>query len=299
MDARRISLAKEWLNNTGEFIMKNTICCFIKIIRLCLFCCSLAAFTSGLLLAAEKTYRNYLGMEFVLIPAGEFMMGSPPHEPHRSELEVQHKVIISQPFYMQTTEVTLKQWRALMGKKLFGRRKGTDDHPVTKVSWYDCQDFIAKLNARNEGVYRLPTEAEWEYACRAGTATAYTWGDKADCSRAMYANNRMKARECIDYVKSRLMTVNQAAPVKSYPPNAWGLYDMHGNVWEWCLDGYIENYDLNDNKDPRGPGSGMARSRRGGSWYKHGYACRSANRAYGHAAAKYKTTGFRVVREVQ
>ncbi len=279
--------------------MKNSIWRFIKIIRLCSFCLGLVALTSGMLPAAEKTYRNSLKMEFVQIPAGDFMMGSPQHEPHRSELEVQHKVIISQPFYMQTTEVTLKQWRALMGRKFFGRRKGTANHPVTKVSWYDCQDFIAKLNALNEGVYRLPTEAEWEYACRAGTATAYSWGEKADCSRAMYANNAMKARECVDYVKSRHKAVNQAAPVKSYPPNAWGLYDMHGNVWEWCLDCYAEDYNLNDNKDPKGAGIGMAHARRGGSWYKYGYACRSANRAYGHAAAKYKTTGFRVVREVQ
>jgi len=279
--------------------MKNTIRRFIKIIWLGAFCLSLVAFASGLLPAADKTYRNSLKMEFVKIPAGEFMMGSPPDEPHRSKLEVQHKVIISQPFYMQTTEVTLKQWRALMGAKLFGRRKGTDDHPVTKISWYDCQDFIAKLNAHGKGVYRLPTEAEWEYACRAGSTTAYSWGDKADCARAMYGNNDIKARECIDYVKARHKAVNQAAPVKSYPPNDWGLYDMHGNVWEWCLDCYVEDYDLNDNKDPKGAVSGMAHSRRGGSWYKYGYACRSANRAYGHASAKYQTTGFRVVREVQ
>ncbi len=278
--------------------MKKRIRRFIMIIWLCWFGCGSITLTSDLLFAAEKTDRNDLGMEFVLIPAGEFLMGSPPDEAHRSELEVRHKVIISKPFYMQTTEVTLGQWRALMGKKLFGRREGTDNHPVTRVSWYDCRDFIAKLNARNEGVYRLPTEAEWEYACRAGTQTAYSWGDKIDCSRAMYANNRMKATECIDYVKSRQMAVNRPAPVKSYPPNAYGLYDMHGNVWEWCLDCYAENYNINDNKDPRGPDGGMARSRRGGSWYKHGYACRSANRAYGHAASKFKTTGFRVVREV-
>ncbi len=279
--------------------MKKNICRFIRKIRPYLICLSIIAFAYGLASATEKTYRNSLGMEFVLLPSGEFMMGSPLDEPHRSEFEVPHKVIISRPFYMQTTEVTLKQWRALMGKNLFGRRKGTDNHPVTKISWYDCHDFIAKLNARNEGVYRLPTEAEWEYACRAGTATAYSWGDKIECSRAMYANNEIKARECIEYVKTRQMAVNHTAPVKSYAPNAWGLYDMHGNVWEWCLDCYAEDYNLNDNKDPKGSGLGMARSRRGGSWYKYGYACRSANRAYGHAAAKYQTTGFRVVREIE
>jgi len=181
---------------------------------------------------------------------------------------------------------------------MFGRRKGTADHPVTKVSWYDCENFIEKLNALNEGVYRLPTEAEWEYACRAGTTTAYSWGDSINCERAMYANNRLKAAGCIKYVKSRLMKINRPAPVKSYPPNAWGLYDMHGNVWEWCFDHYAEDYDLKDNKDPQGCGIGMAHSRRGGSWYKYGYACRSANRAYGHASTRFKTTGFRVVRRL-
>lgn len=264
-----------------------------------LFCLFWTVWVPVDLAADDKTYQNSLGMEFVRIEAGEFVMGSPLEEPHRSALEVRHRVIISKSFYMQTTEVTLKQWWALMGKKMFGRRKGASNYPVTRVSWHDCQEFIKKLNARNEGVYRLPTEAEWEYACRAGTDTAYSWGDTISCDRAMYANNHMKADECIRYVKSRQMQTNRPAPVKSYPPNAWGLYDMHGNVWEWCSDCYAENYDLKNVKDPQGAGAGMAHSRRGGSWYKHGYACRSANRAYGHASTRFQTTGFRLVREVR
>ncbi len=128
-------------------------------------------------LAFEKVYHNSLGMEFALIPAGTFSMGSPLNEPKRGYSEVKHQVTISKPFYMQTTEVTLKQWRALMGKKFFSKKKGTDNMPVSKVSWHDCLRFIKKLNAISQGSYRLPTEAEWEYACRAGSVTAYSWGN--------------------------------------------------------------------------------------------------------------------------
>ncbi|MEE9419832.1 MAG: formylglycine-generating enzyme family protein [Desulfatiglandaceae bacterium] len=248
--------------------------------------------------ALEKAFTNSLGMEFVLIPAGSFTMGSPTGEPHRNRDEVQHKVTISKPFYMQTTEVTLKQWRALMGRKFFGRRKGSDNMPVVKVSWYDCMDFIEKLNSLKEGAYRLPTEAEWEYACRAGSTTAYSWGKGIDCSKAMFSNNTRKSEECIDYIKSKGMAVDRPGPVKSYPPNAWGLYDMHGNVWEWCQDRY-GFYPKGAAVDPRGPDSGTDKVRRGGSWFKYGYYCRSANRNWGLPTSRYQTTGFRVVREAE
>jgi formylglycine-generating enzyme required for sulfatase activity len=246
--------------------------------------------------ALEKVFRNSLGMEFVLIPPGTFTMGSPPDEAHRNNKEVQHQVTISRPFYIQTTEVTLKQWRALMGKRFFFRRKGKDDMPVAKVSWHKCMSFIERLNRLNEGTYRLPTEAEWEYACRAGTVTAYSWGGTFDCSKAMYSNNSLKSGGCLDYVKSRGLAVDQPAPVKSYQPNAWGLYDMHGNVWEWCQDWYGE-YTPGALVDPAGPESGSDKVRRGGSWFKYGYSCRSANRAYAHPASGFRTTGFRIVRE--
>ena len=245
-------------------------------------------------LASEKVFRNSLGMEFALIPAGKFIMGSPQDESHRSKSEVQHPVTISRPFYMQTTEVTLKQWWAVMGKRFFGRRKGTDDMPVTRVSWHACMQFIKKLNAQKEGVYRLSTEAEWEYACRAGTSTAYSWGNRIDCTRAMYGNNSMKSGECLKYVKSRGMAVDGVAPVKSYPPNAYDLYDMHGNVWEWCIH-WHGDYPARAVTDPRGPDSGYRKIRRGGSWFGHGYLCRSANRNFGHPASRYRTTGFRLV----
>jgi formylglycine-generating enzyme required for sulfatase activity len=196
---------------------------------------------------------------------------------------------------MQTTEVTLKQWWAIMGKRFFGRRKGTDDMPVTKVSWHDCMKFIKKLNAQKEGVYRLPTEAEWEYACRAGSTTTYSWGNRINCSRAMYSNNSNKSRKCLEHVKSRGMAVDSSAPVKSYPPNAWGLYDMHGNVWEWCIH-WHGDYPARAVTNPIGPDSGTRKIRRGGSWFGDGYSCRSANRNVGHPASRYRTTGFRLVR---
>jgi len=251
-------------------------------------------------LSKGKKLKNSLGMEFVLIPAGTFMMGSPADEPFRNKSETQHKVTISRPFYMQTTEVTLKQWRAVMGKKIFGRRKGKENSPVVRVSWFDCMKFIEKLNKRKKGTYRLPTEAEWEYACRAGTTTAYSWGNRIDCSKAMFQNNKRKSGRCVDYVRSRGLESDRPAPVKSYKTNPWGLYDMHGNVWEWCQD-WFDDYPKGLVKDPKGPDSAKeikAKVRRGGSWYRYGTSCRSANRAYANPASRFHTTGFRLVREV-
>jgi sulfatase modifying factor 1 len=247
-------------------------------------------------LASDKQFQNSLGMEFVWIPAGTFTMGSPVDELHRNRDEAQHPVTITKPFYIQTTEVTLNQWRALMGRRLFGRKTGGEYKPVVKVSWYECMSFIEKLNMLNQGVYRLPTEAEWEYACRAGSQQPFTWGKTNECARAMYGNNSLKSEECLMYINSRGLPADGPAPVKTYPPNAWGLYDMHGNVWEWCSDWYGD-YPLLAISDPKGPDSGTAKVRRGGSWFKDGWLCRSANRNFCHPASRYGTLGFRVVRE--
>ena len=182
-----------------------------------------------------------------------------------------------------------------MGRKFFGgREKG--NLPVVKVSWFDCADYLEKLNKRNEGKYRLPTEAEWEYACRAGSKEAYTWGKEISCDKAMYCNNSLKSESCIPYVKEKGLPVDSPAPVESYAPNAWGLYDMHGNVWEWCADWYAP-YPTGPVSDPAGPDSGTERVRRGGSWFKEGWLCRSANRNFAHPPSRYRTLGFRVVRE--
>jgi len=232
-----------------------------------------------------------------LVPAGTFVMGSPEDEPFRNKDEVLHKVTLTRPFYIQTTEVTETQWHALMGRKWFGRRGG-GNFPVVKVSWFDCMEFVEKLNRLGEGRYRLPTEAEWEYACRAGSQSAYTWGGTMDCAQAMFANNSSDSRGCLDYVRQRNFPTDGPAPVKSYPPNSWGIFDMHGNVWEWCQDWYGA-YPSDSVTDPKGAPSGSEKVRRGGSWFKGASLCRSANRNFGHPASRYSTLGFRLVREAE
>ncbi|HSO18353.1 MAG TPA: formylglycine-generating enzyme family protein [Desulfosarcina sp.] len=244
--------------------------------------------------AQESRVVNSLGMQFVLIPAGMFIMGSPVEEPHRDASEVQHQVTLSHAFYMQTTEVTVNQWRAVMGRRWFARKKGTGDMPVVKVSWYDCKKYIIKLNRQTGQHYDLPTEAQWEYAARAGTATAYFWGDRIDCTRAMFANNPIKNDACISSIVAMGLEAGGPAPVEHYPPNAWGLYDMHGNVWEWCRD-LFGRYTPLAVIDPYQIESGKDRVRRGGSWFSPGFSCRSANRAYAHPMSRLQNTGFRLV----
>lgn len=225
------------------------------------------------------------------------MMGSPKDEPYRDKNEVQHKVTITKAYYLQATEVTVRQWQAVMGRKLFGRKKGKENFPVTKVSFYEVEDFLKKFNELNrldKGRYRLPTEAEWEYACRAGTTTAYFWGEKIDCSKAMYQNNTKKSSACVTFFKSKGLKPDMPAPVKSFAPNPWGFYDMHGNVWEWCSDQYKEYQNNTLNTFKKG-----TRIKRGGSWYKYGIYLRSANRAYTHPGVKLQTTGFRLVFEAE
>ena len=256
----------------------------------------LLMFFQGPLPAAsrEPIVENRLGMAFVLIPAGTFVMGSPIEEAHRDVSETQHQVTITKPFYLQRTEVTVDQWRAVMGRRWLSRKRGAGDMPVTKVSWHDCRKFIQKLNRLTGDQYQLPTEAQWEYAARAGSSTAYFWGNQIDCSRAMYANNPMQHDRCVDTFSRAGMKSGQPAPVGSFAPNAWGLYDMSGNVWEWCRD-MFDRYDVVSTVDPCETESGRDRVRRGGSWFSSGPACRSANRAYAHPMSRLQNTGFRLV----
>ncbi len=208
--------------------------------------------------ALPLKFENSVGMEFVLIPAGEFMMGSPEGEGDYDE-RPQHKVIITRPFYMQTTPVTQAQWKKVIGRKFLRRTKNPsyfkgDDLPVERVSWKDAQRFLEKLNQKEQkGRYRLPTEAEWEYACRAGSATKYSFG-----------NDEGRLGEYAWYDKN---SGGKTHPVGQKKPNAWGLYDMHGNVWEWCSDWYDKDYYRNSpSRNPKGPTNGRYRVLRGGSW---------------------------------
>ena len=219
----------------------------------------------------DEKFTNSLGMGFVLIPAGSFMMGSPSSEPKRDSDERQHKVTLTKGFYMGVTEITQGQWKAIMGNNP-SNFKG-DNRPVERVSWDDCQEFIRKLN-RQEGTdkYRLPTEAEWEYACRAGTTTPFYTGNCISTDQANYDGNYPMPR--CSKGNYRKKTIEAA----SFSPNAWGLYDMHGNVWEWCQD-WFGDYPSSHVTDPKGPSSGSGRVHRGGSWYNDARHCRSANRS--------------------
>jgi sulfatase modifying factor 1 len=266
------------------------------------------ALIAGVLLAAmgahcEETigdirWRNSLGMEFLKIPPGSFMMGSPEKEQFRDEDETPHLVRLTRAFFIQETEVTQAQWKAVMGSNPSFFRDCGDNCPVERVSWNDATRFLEALNGRGEGRYRLPTEAEWEYACRAGSVTPFSWGDAPDCRMGLFNNNpRRGVAKCLAEVLARGLKPGSTAPVRSYPPNKWGLYDMHGNVWEWCQDWYGP-YPKGEVTDPKGPEQGSFKVRRGGSWFKYATFGRSANRNYAHPASRYNTTGFRLVREV-
>ena len=239
-----------------------------------------------------KPFTNTVGMKFVHIPSGKFTMGSPPGELGRTEFEYQHEVVISHGFYLQTTEVTQKQWTLVMGKnlsKIIG-----DNHPVDQVSWLDTQKFIRRLNLMEAGgKYRLPTEAEWEYACRAGTTTAFSSGDISAAGSDHDPNlNRVGW-----YWGNSAQTSHPAAKKE---PNAWGLYDMHGNVWEWSQDWYAGWYNKFTQGvaivDPRGSLKGRQKVFRGGSWFSGAEYSRAADRMRARPDTRSYGIGFRVAR---
>jgi formylglycine-generating enzyme required for sulfatase activity len=238
--------------------------------------------------------ENSVGMDFVFIPPGTFMMGSSWDEPGRREEEVQHLVTISKGFYMQTTEVTHEQWQTVMGNNpsTFKDCVGADC-PVKQVSWYDAQDFIKNLNKiEGTGKYRLPAEAEWEYACRAGSHTAFSFGNYLTTNQANYNGEKPMPGS------SKGEDRHKSVPVASFAPNAWGLYDMHGNLHEWCQDWY-GSYPAGAEPmiDPAGPSTGSDRVYRGGSWESAAVLCRSAFRFGYTSGYKNVSLGFRVVME--
>ena len=227
-----------------------------------------------------RVISNSLGMEFVWIEPGTFMMGSPSSKFGRDDDERQHRVILTKGFYMQTTEVTQGQWKAIMGNNPSDFSNCGDNCPVETVFWDDVQAFIRKLNSRTGGSYRLPTEAEWEYAARAGRSTRFCFGysDSGLSSYAWHDGN----------------SGGKTHAVGQKQPNAWGLYDMHGNVWEWCADWYGD-YPSGSVTDPEGPSSGSGRVFRGGSWGLNAQYCRSAFRGWHVPDIRNRALGFRLV----
>jgi formylglycine-generating enzyme required for sulfatase activity len=228
-------------------------------------------------------------MTFVLIPAGTFMMGSPEDEPGRYDDEVLHEVTLTQPYYMQTTQVTQGQWESVMGNNPSHFKDGGPNCPVEMVSWEDTQAFISKLN-QQEGTdkYCLPTEAEWEYACRAGTDGPFYFGRCLSTDQANYDGNRPLG----DCPKGEFR--EKTTPVGNFECNKYGLYDMHGNVLEFCQDWY-DNYTTSPVTDPTGPENGATRVLRGGSWISHAGYCRSAYRFRFWPGFRHRNTGFRLV----
>ena len=224
---------------------------------------------------SEKTYHQD-GIEFVYIPPGIFMRAL-----HHYDKEKQLRVTLTKGFSMQTTEVTQRQWRAVMGSNpSFFSNRG-DNCPVQDVSWNDVQEFISKLNRKEGGsrYYRLPTEAEWEYAARAGSTTRFCFGDEES--------------RLAEYAWYNVNSGRSAHSVAQKKPNAWGLYDMHGNVWEWCQDWY-RGYPSGSVTDPTGPLSGLYRVTRGGSCSHSSRFCRSDYRGTNEPALWGDNLGFRL-----
>jgi formylglycine-generating enzyme required for sulfatase activity len=240
-------------------------------------------FSSGPATAQElaSTYTNSIGMKFVLIPAGTFMMGADKDVEEEYEFELpRHQVTISKPFYLGVYEVTQQEWMAVMGNNP-SKFKG-EDKPVDTVSWDDAQAFVARLNQKEgHSRYRLPTEAEWEYAARAGSTSTYYFGDDESQlgDHAWYGAN----------------SGDTTHPVGQKRPNAWSLYDMIGNVWEWAQDRYGETYYGNSpSADPTGPSSGASRVVRGCGWDTGAGPCRSAYRYWDGPADRREHYGFRL-----
>ena len=273
-------------------------------------CSGLSAFVLGFLFFhplfgqdSLKSFVNPWGMEFVLIPAGTFMMGTPdpdcpaddPATP-ANEYEIcldavnvderpYHQVRISSPYYMGKYEVTQSEWRRIMGSNpsgFIGSTGGEDTgrRPVEQVSWNDIQAFVRKLNETDrQSVYRLPTEAEWEYACKAGTTGPF-YGRPRDA--------------LMWYDRNSGHVTHDAGQAK---PNAWGLHDMLGNVWEWCWDWYgMSYYAQSPSIDPRGPEKGGRRVLRGGGIYDWSNQSCATFRCSGPPDDRCNTVGFRLVR---
>jgi formylglycine-generating enzyme required for sulfatase activity len=240
------------------------------------------------------TYGKYADLvmggvtqRFRWLEPGTFLMGSPTNEAERSDSEVQHQVTLTQGFWLADTTCTQALWQAVTGNNPASFRDNLNN-PVEQVSWDDVQGFILRLNNTVSGLKAiLPTEAQWEYACRAGTTTPFSFGANITPQQVNYDGNYPYAGG------SKGVYRQKTVPVKSHPANPWGLYEMHGNVWEWCQYWY-SYYPSSAVNDPQGDGQGTNRVVRGGSWLDSGRNCRSAYRLRLVPVARYDFLGFRL-----
>jgi formylglycine-generating enzyme required for sulfatase activity len=236
-------------------------------------------------------FENDLGMRFVLIPAGTFLMGSPEDEQGRDEDEALHEVRISAPFYLQTTEVTNAHFDRIMTGHASGRHLDGPDQPVVNVSWDDAVEYAKALSARSgERRYRLPTEAEWEHACRAGTSTPFCHGASIRTDLANFDGR-------VPYRSGEEGTFRgRTTAVGTLGRSAWALFDMHGNVFEWCADAYVADRRGERTEPPmRSDAPEYARVIRGGAWASAGSALRAANRDWYAPDEGDRYIGFRLV----
>jgi serine/threonine protein kinase len=258
--------------------------------------------TPGAPKTLPRELENSIGMKLVAIPAGKFLMGSPPDEVNRDADEEQHEVEITQPFYMGVYEVTQEEYEKVMesNPSYFKDVRGEDTRrfPVESVSWQDAEEFCRRLSERAEeqrlgGIYRLPTEAEWEYACRGAARESLPFVLESATSSLSSDDANFDGNH--PYGGGRIGPyLERTTRVGSYKPNPFGLFDMHGNVWEWCLD-YFGPYPQGPQKDPTGPERGVNRILRGGSWLHSGTSCRAAYRIRHNPSYSGNYLGFRVV----
>jgi uncharacterized protein (TIGR02996 family) len=230
-------------------------------------------------------WTNSIGITFAWIPAGVFLMGSPNKEKYRSKsAEIQHKVTLTKGYWLGVHQVTQMGWQEVMGNSPSHFRGS--DLPVEVVSWNDCENFLRTLSSKDGHSYRFPTEAEWEYACRAGTTTPFYFGETITTDQVNYWPELPYGDEEPGVYRE------QTTPVRSFTPNAFGLHDMHGNVWEWCNDKYGK-YEKKEVIDPQGPMNRPYRAMRGGSFGSPALEVRSACRTQGTLDSRREDVGFR------
>jgi eukaryotic-like serine/threonine-protein kinase len=239
---------------------------------------------------------NGVQLAMIEIPAGEFLMGSPSSEEFSLDDEKPQHLVKVPRFYLGQALITQAQWQTLMGENP-ARFQGDDDLPVECVSWSSAIKFCKKLSEKTGRTYRLPSEAEWEYACRAGTETPFAFGETITPEIVNYGDTYLGIADC-DYSK-------KTTPAGQFPANRFGLYDMHGNLWEWCLDVWTDNYDnapvdgsVTEDDSSQGSYKKMLHATntiRGGCWFDSARLCRSAIRSYSTASNGDNVVGLRVV----